>query len=62
MIAGIVDRIVPHGSDAEVLVRTGGVTWIVSVVAAAVGQLDLSPGSYVHMIIKARSCHVTPSA
>ena len=43
MIAGVVERIVPHGSDAEVLVRTGGVTWIVSVVAAAVDQLDSLP-------------------
>jgi molybdate transport system ATP-binding protein len=62
VIAGAVERIVPHGSDAEVLVRTGGVTWIVSVVSAAVNQLDLSPRSSVHMIIKARSCHVSPTA
>jgi molybdate transport system ATP-binding protein len=62
VIAGAVERIVPHGTDAEVLVRTGGVTWIVSVVAAAALQLELSPGSDVHMIIKARSCHVSPSA
>jgi molybdate transport system ATP-binding protein len=62
VIAGAVERIVSHGSDAEVLVRTGGVTWIASVVAAAVGQLDLSPGSNVHMVIKARSCHVSPSS
>jgi molybdate transport system ATP-binding protein len=62
VIAGTVERIVPHGSDAEVLVRTGGVTWIASVVAAAVGQLELSPESNVHMIIKARSCHVSQSS
>jgi molybdate transport system ATP-binding protein len=61
VIAGVVERIVPHGSDAEILVRTGGVTWMVSVVAAAAVQLDLSPGSQVHIIIKARSCHVSPS-
>jgi molybdate transport system ATP-binding protein len=60
VIAGVVDRIVPHGSDAEVLVRTGDLTWIVSIVAAAALQLDLAPGANVYMIIKARSCHVSP--
>jgi molybdate transport system ATP-binding protein len=59
VIAGVVERVIPHGPDAEVLVRTLGVTWIVSLVARAVDQLDLSPGQEVHMIIKARSCHVT---
>jgi molybdate transport system ATP-binding protein len=62
VIAGVVERIVPHSSDAEVLVRTGDLTWIVSIVSVAAQQLDLSPGSNVHMIIKARSCHVSPSA
>jgi molybdate transport system ATP-binding protein len=61
LIQGRVDRVLTHGSEAEVLIRTGGVTWIVSVVAPAIEQLSLSPGIDVHMIIKARSCHVTSS-
>jgi molybdate transport system ATP-binding protein len=58
VIAGAVERIVRHGSEAEVLVRTAAVTWIVSVVAAAVAALRLQPGTEVHMIVKARSCHI----
>ena len=58
MIAGTVERVVPHGPEAEVLVRTGGVTWIVSVVAPAVAALGLTGGAEVHLIIKARSCHI----
>ena len=57
-IPGVVERIVPHGTDAEVVIRTGGLTWIVSVVAAAVDQLDLRPGAHLHLIVKARSCHI----
>ena len=57
-IAGTVERIVPHGTEAEVLVRTGSLTWIVSVVAPAVADLELHPGAAVHMIIKARSCQI----
>jgi molybdate transport system ATP-binding protein len=56
-IAGTVDRIVPYGPEAEVVVRTGGLTWIVSLVAPAVEQLELKPGSEVQIIVKARSCH-----
>ena len=57
-IAATVGRIVAHGPEAEVLVRTGSITWIVSVVAPAVGELRLQPGAEVHMIVKARSCHI----
>ena len=57
-IAGTVERIVPHGPDAEAVVRTGGLTWIVSLVAPAVEQLELVPGTSVHLIVKARSCRV----
>src|SRR5207245_2371262 len=32
LIVGTVERIISHGAEAEVLVRTGGVVWIVSVV------------------------------
>ena len=59
LIAGVVERVVPHGPEAEVIVRTGDVAWIVSVISPAVEQLSLSPGVGVHMIIKARSCHVS---
>ncbi len=57
-IPGTVERIVPHGPEAEAVVRTGDLTWIVSLVAPAVEQLDLKPGAEVQMIVKARSCHV----
>jgi molybdate transport system ATP-binding protein len=58
LIAGVVDRIVPYGTEAEVIVRTGDLTWIVSVVGPAVKALGLAPGSHVQMIIKARACRV----
>jgi molybdate transport system ATP-binding protein len=60
LIAGIVEQVVAHGSEAEVLVRTGAIVWIASVVVPAVAALGLSPGSAVSLIIKARSCHVRP--
>jgi molybdate transport system ATP-binding protein len=53
-----VERIIPHGPEAEAVVRTQGLTWIVSLVAPAVEQLELRSGSTVHMIVKARSCQV----
>jgi len=58
VIAGEVARVVPHGTEAEVLVRTGALTWAVSVTGAAVGALGLAPGAGVRLIIKARSCRV----
>lgn len=58
VIDGSVERVVAHGPDAEVVVRTGGVCWISSVVAAAVTALDLRPGAEVSLIVKARSCRV----
>jgi len=57
-VPGVIERIVAHGHEAEAVVRTGGLTWIVSLVAPAVDQLELRPGSSVQMIVKARSCHV----
>jgi molybdate transport system ATP-binding protein len=57
-IAGQVEGLVRHGSEAEVIVRTGHLTWIVSVVEQAVEQLAVFPGAAVHLIIKARSCHI----
>jgi molybdate transport system ATP-binding protein len=58
LVPGVVERVVSRGPEAEVVVRTGGVTWIVSLVTPAVEQLGLAPGASVHMIIKARACHV----
>jgi molybdate transport system ATP-binding protein len=57
-IPGQVERIVRHGLEAEVIVRTGKLSWIVSVVDPAVEQLELVPGAAVHLIIKARSCQI----
>ncbi len=57
-VPGQVERIVHHGLEAEVIVRTGKLTWIVSVVDPALDQLDLSPGASVHLVIKARSCQI----
>jgi len=57
-IPGIVERVVPRGPEAEAVIRTGGITWIVSLVEPAVAQLELRPGASVHLIVKARSCHV----
>jgi molybdate transport system ATP-binding protein len=61
LVAGTVERVVAHGLEAEVLVRTGDIIWIASVVAPAVNALGLAPGIGVHMIIKARSCRVRPA-
>ena len=55
---GRVERVAPHGHEAEVVIRTGSLAWIVSLVEPAVEQLELKPGASVHLIIKARSCHV----
>ncbi|MHB1561173.1 MAG: molybdenum ABC transporter ATP-binding protein [Isosphaeraceae bacterium] len=57
-LAGVVERVVPRGPEAEAVIRTGGLAWIVSLVEPAVTQLGLAPGAAVHLIIKARSCHV----
>ncbi|GAC1447770.1 MAG: molybdenum ABC transporter ATP-binding protein [Isosphaeraceae bacterium] len=62
VIGGKVARVLAHGNEAEVLVQTEGLTWIASVVAPAVTALGLKPGVAVHMIIKARSCHVQAQA
>ncbi len=58
-VPGCVEHIVRHGPAAEAFVRTGGLTWIVSLIAPAVDQLDLSTGSQVQLIVKSRSCHVS---
>ena len=64
LIEGRVERVVRHGDDAEILVRTGDVVWVAGVVVATVNSLGLSEGAEVRMIVKARSCQVlgaTPS-
>ncbi len=48
-----------HGLDAEAIVRTGGLSWIVSLTSTAVEQLELSIGSQVQLIVKSRSCQVS---
>jgi molybdate transport system ATP-binding protein len=58
VLEGAVERIVEHGAEAEVLVRTGALVWVVSVVAPAVAALGLGAGAEVRLIIKARSCSV----
>jgi molybdate transport system ATP-binding protein len=57
-IRGRVERIIRHGPEAEVIVDTDGLTWIVSVVAPAVLQLTLAPGASVCLVVKARSCQI----
>ena len=58
IMPGTVARILPHQREAEVIVRTGNLDWIVSVVEPALAALDLRPGVEVHLVVKARSCHV----
>jgi molybdate transport system ATP-binding protein len=58
LIAGTVERVVLHGLEAEVFVKTGGVAWVVGVISTAVEALGLIEGAEVRMIIKARSCRV----
>ncbi len=50
LIDGTVERVVPHGRESEVLVRTDGVVWAVGVVSSAIDALGL--------IVKSRSCRV----
>jgi molybdate transport system ATP-binding protein len=57
-IRGSVEQIVRHGPEAEVIVQTGKITWIASVVDSALEQLELSRGAAIHLIIKARSCQI----
>ncbi len=60
LIEGRVEAIVAHGHEAEIVVRTGDLCWLVSTVAPAPAQLALATGQTVYMIIKARSCRVAP--
>ncbi len=58
LLPGLVERLLHRDGEAEVVIRTGDALWIVSVVRSAVSSLGLEPGASVHLIIKARSCHV----
>lgn len=58
ILPGTVVRVAAHGPEAEVLVQTGSVTWIASVVAPALAELGLKEGSEVCLVIKARGCHL----
>ena len=58
LIAGTVERVVRHGPEAEVIVRTVGVSWAVGVISAAIEPLGLIEGAELRMIIKSRSCQV----
>jgi molybdate transport system ATP-binding protein len=58
VIAGVIERVHPHGREAEVIVATSSVRWIVSVVEPAIDAIGLRPGADVFLIFKARSCHV----
>ncbi len=60
VIPGVVERIVAHEEEAEVVVATGSVRWVVSVVSPALAALCLHPGSPCTMIFKARGCHLLP--
>jgi molybdate transport system ATP-binding protein len=58
LVEGTVERVVMHGLEAEVLVRTGRVIWVVGVVGSTVGSLGLIEGAEVRMIVKSRSCRI----
>jgi molybdate transport system ATP-binding protein len=58
LIDGTVERVVPHGFEAEVVVRTGRVVWMVGVVDSTIEALGLIEGAEVRMIVKSRSCRV----
>lgn len=58
ILPGVVEKVIKHGAEAEVLVRTMEVAWIVSVVASTLERLEIAPGRSVSLIVKARSCRV----
>jgi molybdate transport system ATP-binding protein len=58
LIEGTVERVVRHGFEAEVVVKTGGVVWMVGVVGTTIEALGLIEGAEVRMIVKSRSCRV----
>lgn len=59
ILPGIVEAIVSHGKEAEVVVRTDTVRWIASIMESAVGELGLAEGVTAYLILKARGCRVS---
>ncbi|WP_165251616.1 molybdenum ABC transporter ATP-binding protein [Paludisphaera soli] len=57
-IEGRAEAIAVHGREAEVVVRTGELRWLVGTLASTPDVLALAPGRPVWMIIKARSVRV----
>jgi molybdate transport system ATP-binding protein len=57
-VQGRVEVIAVHGREAEVVVRTGELRWLVGTLASTPDVLALAPGRPVWMIIKARSVRV----
>lgn len=57
-LAGVVERVIAHGHEVEVVVRCGGLAFLVSLVASAARQLEIEPAAAVVLIIKARSCRI----
>ncbi len=58
VVEGVVERVVRHGPEAEVLVRTGELVWVVGVISSAIEAVGLIAGAEVRMIVKARSCRI----
>lgn len=60
-VEGTVEAIAIHGREAEVLVRVGGLRWLVSTLGSTPAELGLAPGRSVRLIVKARSVRVEAS-
>lgn len=60
-IEGRIEAVARHGHEAEIVIRAGRSRWLASTVATATNQMGLGPGQTIQMIIKARSCRVTPA-
>jgi molybdate transport system ATP-binding protein len=58
VVPGVVEGVVIHGEEAEVVVAAGATRWVVSIVSSALGFLSLRPGESCRMIFKARGCHL----
>ena len=58
VVPAVVERVISGPSSSEVVARSEGTTWIISVVESAVRSLELAPGASTWMIAKARSFRV----
>ncbi|MDG3006690.1 molybdenum ABC transporter ATP-binding protein [Paludisphaera mucosa] len=61
-LGGTVEAIASHGREAEIVVRSGELRWLVSTLDSTPDALGLSPGRDAYLIIKARSVRVERSA